>query len=401
MLLVASLPVAAETLKPDQVDGLTAWYDLGPVHRRAREGMQIARWPDSSGNGHDLVSAREDAPVFRTKAVNGMPAISVRRANRLDVTDPFELGDHTIFLVYDTKLSKRALFSSDIDDNLGLVVADKGQFHYLQNGKNGGFRYNRLGSPAKGFRIATLGRERGSLRSFVNGVDLSSGLPIATPLRVSRLFELRHTRFVVSDGDGMSIAEMIFFDRYLSAAEQLGILQYLSDKYSLPLEDNPVAGTEQRAENEVGEIDSARVRVHASNRTDLVVNDEIVAIPWDFIARSDEPFHFGSGNENTRVYCRADGARLRVTATLPLHSKVVDAQLRLLLQVNRADYLEEDAVSDPFQGQGVAKSSQVRLQTELTMNEGDFFEVISTREATPGLMRVLASEALLIVEWIE
>ena len=397
LLLAPGFAAAAEPLSPDRVPGLVAWYDLEPVHRRAHDGMALGRWPDRSQNGHDLLSVREDAPaVFRTKVLNEKPAISIHRLTRLDVTEPFELGDHTIFLVYSAKYSKRALLSSDENDSSGIVVDDESKFHYLQHG-GGAYRYNRFGSPSRDFKIALLGRELGSLRAAVDGLDVSSGGEIATPLRVGRLFEIRHTRFVTSDGESLLVAEMIFFDRYLTREEREGVMQYLADKYALPLYENPTEEPEEKTE----EIDEAAVRVRASNRGDLSVNDELVALPWDFIARNDEPFRFGSGQDNSRIYSMADGTRIRATVSLRLRSKVEAAKVRILFQINRESWVEQDAVNDPFEGAGGDKSADLHLQAEMMLDDGDFFEVITTREGAAGPVRVQAREALLIVERIE
>jgi hypothetical protein len=397
MLLATGVTAAAEPLSPDRVPGLAAWYDLEPVHRRAHDGMALVRWADRSENGRDLLSVREQAPaVFRTKVLNEKPAVSIHRATRLDVSEPFELYDHTIFLVYSAEYSKRALLSSDEDDRSGIVIEDESKFHYLQHG-GAAYRYNRFGSPSPDFKIAMLGRELGSLRADADGLDVSSGREIATPLRVGRLFEIRHTRFVTSDGEGLLVAEMIFFDRYLKRAEREGVMQYLADKYALPLYESPTAEPEETAK----EIDEAAVRVDASNRGDLSVNDGLVALPWDFIARSDEPFRFGSGEESSRIYSMVDGARIRVTVRLRLRSKVEGAELRLLFQINRETWVEPDAFNDPFEGAGADKSADLQLQAEMTLDDGDFFEVITTREGAEGPVRVQAREALLIVERIE
>ncbi len=397
VLALAAAPAGAEVLAPDQVNGLVAWYELESVHRHSRDGDSVERWSDSSGNGHNLVGASDVGfPVFRIKGLNDRPTVSLRRTNRFNVAEPFDLDDHTIFIVYATELNKRAFVSSETNARLGIVLQEEARFDHLQDGSGGSFRYNRMTQAFAGFRIMALGRQRGSLKAFVNGRNQSSGLSVATPLRVGRLFQIRHTTYVTSDGGGMTIAEMIFYDRHLEDAERNGITRYLSEKFDLPVSFTPPPEPEKKIE-----IDPAAVQLRASTRSDINVNDEIVAIPWSLPGRIDGPFHFDSDSGNTELHSRDDGARLRVTVTLPLRTQVADAKVRLLLLINRERYLAEEAVSEPFAGQGVDKASELRLQAELTLDNGDFFEVITTREGGRGPVRMPAGEALLIIERIE
>jgi hypothetical protein len=390
-------PADVEALAPDDVPGLVAWYNVESVHRRSRDGDTVRRWKDSSGHGHDLVATPEGRPaVFHTRVLDGKPVISIPKANRFDVTEPFELDDHTIVIVFAGKLTRRAFFSSDTDPKQGIVLRDKGSIHFFQNGTAGGFPYNRVTTSGTGFTTTVLGREAGTLHAFINGTDLSSGLAVDTAFRVGRLFQIEHTTFVGSDGESLRIAEMLFYDRYLDEQERQGVTRHLGEKFGLP-----VSLAASKKESEPSIVDDEAVRVRVSTRTRINVNDETVAIPWDVAGRTARGFHFDVESGKTRLVCTEDGTRVRVTVTLPLLTRVADASLRLLILVNGESYHPVEALSPPFAGPREDKFAMARLQTELSLDAGDFIEIITSQVGTAGNVRIPAAEALLVVERIE
>jgi hypothetical protein len=401
--LATPAPPRAEAPRPrlpSDVPGLVAWYHLDPVHRRSSEGEPVDRWADTSGHNHMLRATWEtQPPVFHPNRLNGKPEVTLRRANRFDVHEPFELGDHTIFIVYDSALTQRAFLSSDTDRKLGIVLRDEGTFHYLQDSQGGEFRYNRVDGPVKGFTVTVLGRTAGSLRAFINGADVSSGLRVGTPLRVARLFDIEHTVRVKSDGEGLRIAEMVFYDRYLTDEERGGVTAQLADKFGLELYSPP----EPREPAKPGPLphDPEAIRIRATSRSDQDLNLPTVAVAWDTPGRVDGPFHFDAESGGTRVVCTKDGTRARVTATLPLRSRTPGARIRLLVLLDGREYLAEEGLSQPFSGSGEDKASTVALQVELTLNAGQFFQIITSADAEPGVVRVSPAEPLLIVEQMD
>ena len=127
-LLVAALfmlwmPDGASPPLPQEIPGLEAWYDAEILHRRMRNGAKVLGWEDASGNGHGLVFDGESEPAtFNTLQLNERPVVHIRRSNSYAVTRPFDLEDHTIFLVYATSSAERALFRSDTDEKHGVLL---------------------------------------------------------------------------------------------------------------------------------------------------------------------------------------------------------------------------------------------------------------------------------------
>ena len=101
LLLPAGLGPAAvaDSFDPKRVEGLEAWYRADAPE--LQEGAVVSVWPDASGNGHDLVDDGNGRnAVCQALQINELPAVRIDKANSHSVTEPFELGDHTIFVVF-------------------------------------------------------------------------------------------------------------------------------------------------------------------------------------------------------------------------------------------------------------------------------------------------------------
>ena len=116
-MLAGILPVqgiAADATPVDQIEGLIAWYRTDGLHDKLRNGERVRTWDDASGNGRGLTDDETGLhAVFRVDQVGGKPAVQVRKANSYSVAAPFDLGDHTIFLVYSARCERCALFQSN------------------------------------------------------------------------------------------------------------------------------------------------------------------------------------------------------------------------------------------------------------------------------------------------
>jgi hypothetical protein len=399
-LILAAAVARADV--PATVPGLVAWYDADALHRHSRHRDVVDRWTDSSTDRRHLTGAWENIPPsFHTLQLNGKPAVQIARANHFDVEKPFELEDHTIFLVYAADHTKRALFRSDSDAHHGVLLGHEGRMHLFQNGKEGHFRYNEPIELDLDYSITVLGRKAGSLRAFVNGVDISSGVDVAAKIRVGRFFHLQHTAHVASDGEGLHIAEMIFYDRYLTDAEREDVTRYLAEQYGFDV--GAEAADVRKVVTHEGEIaiDESAVLVRLGTGTDVNVNDELVAIGWDVADRVDAPFRFDPEGAKTELHCTRDGTRVRLTVSLPLGTDIADARVRALILKNAEVYHPEEAVTEAFVDGGSGRHAVLRLQTVVDLDAGDFVEVIATRAGAPGLVRIDSGAALFVIERIK
>ena len=124
-LLVALTPCAAygqDATSPDQVEGLVARYEVGSRGLGRDRQADVGTWYDSSGNGFDLLLEQDGDPAIRRALRLNQQATIEPRKGAYDVREPFELQDHTIFVVVGTGSIDRALFSSDADPTRGVAL---------------------------------------------------------------------------------------------------------------------------------------------------------------------------------------------------------------------------------------------------------------------------------------
>jgi hypothetical protein len=398
-LALVPLTTPARSSTPGDVPGLAAWYDIDSVHRRSRDGEGVDRWPDSSGNGHHLVPAREHRlPLFFTDRLNGKPIVWIDPENCFDVAQPFELDDHTIFVVYASDQPGRVLLRSDTDPARDIVLGAAGRFHQIESGGRRAVSYTRSTPIGTDFAIATLGRVSGKLRAFIDGGQLSSGLDMPAILRVARFFRIRSTEFERVSGQGLRVAEMILYDRYLEDNERANVTAYLAEKFGLRIHSPPAASS--ATSPEPLPIDDEQTLVRLSSRSDVNLNEEAVTIGWNVVGRMNRPFRFDPDTGDEALHCDQSG-KVRLTITISLRTETPDARLRLLILRNGQAYHPEETTSPPFAGQGRQKASVIEFQTEMTLDAGDFIEVVTHRDGAPGRVWLEPGTGFLALERIK
>ncbi len=404
LYLVCVAPVASaqatesETVTPDEVPGLVAWYD-GDSLRGNRDGGAVRSWTDRSGNGHDLKLDEGSPPaLFRASQLNGEPTVNVRKSSFYSVTEPFELDDHTIFIVYKTQYVG-ALFRDDTEKTKGLMLRVDGRYHHYRNGGIGkdGAYYNAAMPLDSKFSITVLGKERGILRSFINGVDVSSGAVLSQPIRVGKFFDLTYSQFVSRDGAGLQLAEILFYDRFLSDTERDALTRYLGEQYALESESAGVESYRTVLESLYRSSDSKMVRLGTAKSANL--NDAAGAgVRWEVQTRLDSPFSHDPEKDPTHLHCSADGTRVRLFVSLPVRSTVPGVRLRALLLKNGEEYLPEEAETEVFGGEGESGHAVVELGTTLFLDSGDKIEVVAFADGADGEVTLVASKAVLMAQ---
>ncbi len=393
LVTIQATGLAAQS-RPDQIEGLVAWYTVDSLHRKLRDERPVKVWKDSSGNGHDLTDdANGSTAVFHTVAVNGKPLVEVGRWNSHSVADPFELKDHTIFLVCSIGIPSRALFRSDMDEKAGLVLSQNGTRNLYQSGKNN--RWTSYNSPTDfpaGFHVSVLARESGALRSFVNGRDLSSDSDLDGPIRVGKFFRLKHTQFVGIDGDGLKVAEMVFYDRYLTDVERDAVTRYLAQEYGIELQAEP-------PEPHTPPVpDPETVQAWLGTSSTVNLNQETVVLEWDRNVKIDLPFRHTLDAGKSELYCTKRRARVRLFVRLPMATAEPEARIRVLILKNGQLYHPVERLSEPFEGPRDALTATVQFATTVTMKAGDYVEVVTSRDATDGKVTLVPGKAVWTAE---
>ncbi len=401
VVLFASVPTPAaepESTSPDEVPGLVAWYD-GDSMRGNRDGGAVRSWTDRSGNGHDLKLDEGSPPaLFRASQLNGEPTVNVRKGSFYSVTEPFELNDHTIFVVYKSQYVG-ALFRDDTEKTKGLVMRVDGRYHHYRNGGVGheGAYYNAAMPLDSKFSITVLGKERGVLRSFINGVDVSSGAALPQSIRVGKFFDLTYSQFVSRDGAGLQLAEILFYDRFLIDAERDGVTRHLGEQYALEAESTGVASYRTVLESLYRSSDSKMVRLGTAKSANVNVASG-AGIRWDVQTRLNAPFAHDPDKDPTHLHCGTDNTRIRLFVSLPVRSTVPGARLRVLLLKNGEEYLPEEAETGVFGGDGESGHAVVELGATLFLDAGDKIEIVVFADGADGEVTLAASKAVLMAQ---
>jgi hypothetical protein len=366
-LLVTLTPFAAhgqEVTSPEQVQGLVARYEVGSGQLGRDRQADVGTWYDSSGNGYDLLLEPDGDPAIRRALRLNQQATIEARKGAYIVREPFELQDHTIFVVAGTLAVDRALFSSDVDSTRGAVLYTMGRNHVLRAGAP--VPYTTLDRRTAGFHVITLGRQDGLLRAFLDGDDVSSGDTTSAPLRVGRFFHIDYDSKISKDGSGLEIAEMLFYDRFLARAERDAVTEYLAKRFGLYKEPEP---------QETSNLPVARLRTEKA--IDLNVFDGVAAVSWTVQAELQPPFQHDPGGVASRIRCASDGTRVRVQLSLGVSAPNPGSNVRVLLLKNDSDYLEDEAVSGEFGGKGDAATVTIELETSIVLDEGEWIEVVA------------------------
>ena len=390
--LLAIVAPASAVDQPDEIPGLAAWYRADGLDLSS--GANVERWPDASGQGRDLTSDNRGIPgLFKAEQLNGLPAVTLGAQNGYAVSRPMQLRDHTVALVYRTRKNTRALFRGGDDArSRGIVLHGTDGTHRIQNG---GDRPGQLFAYApaddgRAWRATVLTGRGGALSGFVDGSELSVGKQFEEPLIVSKMFELRVTQSVRLDADGLSIAEMIFYDRALSQKELFGLQSYLAWKYGLELASQPPPAEPDAyvALTEIAQLTIGKA---------VDVNGAGVPVPWDEAPMLDPPFD-RDPTQPSRLICLDDGVRVRLSAHLPLISEAEGTNVRLLFRVNGAVLLRGGGYTGRMTASGAGARASVRAEVVAELNAGDYVEVVAWQAGDPGAVKVDTAGAVWIAE---
>jgi hypothetical protein len=391
---------AATAAAPDQINGLEAWYRADALQQSLSRDNPVSTWPDASGNGHDLTDDKNGLPaLYAPMQVNNLPVIRVQKGSKYSVASPFELGDHTIFVVYRADNAGRAFFRSNSDKFHGVILRAEGKWDQLQisapiQTKN----YGSSTQPGRAFGITVLARQSDLLMTFLNGVDISAGAEYPGVMVVGKFFRIDHNRYAKSDGEGLRIAEMLFYNRYLTGAERESVTRYLSDKYALEIEKHEEVTEEvQRQAGTVVTYEGTSL-AQLSTNSRANINEGAAVVAWDVEDALDSPFEHGSGANNSRLICTNDSTRVRLYVSLPVSTTIEGAHIRVLFRINGSGYMRGEGRSGIFGRAGATDKRTVYSEVVTTLNADDYIEVVVLREGAEGEVTIDSSAAIFIAE---
>ncbi len=323
--------------------------------------------------------------------------------------------------------NSRALFRGSAMH--GIVLHGKGNQHHYQNGSpepGQQKRYCEPGDLPAAYAVTVLGRDdSGKLHAFVNGADVSAGTRFVDPIRIAKFFDLRHSTHSRSDGNGLFIADLAIFDRYLTDEERADVTEHMTRHYGLAAQaaaggelaaGEPAAGSAPAAGEVAAEKPAPRVpritaggpsavaQLRTTDQDNLNVNPGL-PIRWTIQDVVDEPFRHDPEGSSERLHCTRDGTRVRLYASLPLWSTTAGPTVQLMVLKNGKQYLPVESWSAPFVPAASAQKpdetlyrSMVSIEVLTQLDAGDYVEVLTWKVAADGPVVLDARKAVLIAE---
>ena len=248
-LLLATMvaPVALATpvtsglqLWLDATDATTIFDGVGLNPGDAGFSGDVSIWSDKSTAGRDATSAGATQPTYDASAMNGSPAITFSGSSFFELASTISSDEETIFIVTRmfTDGDNEGPWLGNSTDGLGHGVP--GAFfndndRYFVSTGDGLFGFVSAPSPTTDTIVMEL-RASDAVSVLENGGIVLSGLPVTGTMEINTVgwFPFGDRHFY---GE---ISEILFYSRALSQGEVGRVQNYLSAKYSIPVEGSGV-----------------------------------------------------------------------------------------------------------------------------------------------------------------
>jgi hypothetical protein len=219
--------------------------DIGGTGVNPADGAPVTFWFDRSGNGNHA-SQGQQAPIFRRNGVNGRPAIDFGQSTTdslvTAVSSDFGGPSATVFLVAANPVTALVSIAPPGTVNHEFLLLTRPGANVRSFHHSAPFQYLELPhqqNVAGAFiQEAVFGQAVNDLSNVINGVAstqafLTTGSPIAFPTNVSRAVHVGRRGSSVYENGAGRIAEVIVFDRQLTAVERDLVGSYLQVKYGI------------------------------------------------------------------------------------------------------------------------------------------------------------------------
>jgi hypothetical protein len=223
--------------------GLVLWLDAQQLS--LAEGAALTTWTDASGAGHHAVQSNAaQRPTWRGSAVNGRPAIRFDGIDdHLDIGAtlvPGAAARTVLFVARTNVVGNKSVIDLGHGGTPGSAFMITPEYAVRVGGGNRVFRPGASSAPELGV-ILQGGGTTADLSAWVNGQPLTVASTGARAINTAGDgtvggYSAAPTGFHCFDGD---IAEILVYNRALSASERLSVAQYLAGKYGIALAPTP------------------------------------------------------------------------------------------------------------------------------------------------------------------
>ena len=211
-------PASPAPAGPDSIPNLSMWLKADAITGLA-DGATVTAWPDSSGNSRNA-TLLSGAPAFKTNALNGRPVVRFAADGESGFSFPQMSDIRTVFWVVKETSTTGIHFLLGDDDRYAFHRGTGGPIWSASN----------TSSSIRGGTTRLMGASvNGTTTALGTGYRIVS-VVTSGAVEASRLCKDRSIAGRSWDGD---VAEVIVYNRALTASEEALVGGYLAQKYAL------------------------------------------------------------------------------------------------------------------------------------------------------------------------
>jgi hypothetical protein len=225
---------------PGGIPNINAWYAADSLG--LSDGTSVSSWSDSSGNNFTATQATgAKQPVYHTNQINGLPALTFDGANMLmsSGADSSYIAGLTVFAVF---------LPSSVTTNIAIIGAPAGAGLEWRQGTAGKMvilkqNTTNIGTATNANSISTwqtasldYGNVGTSAFHFFKNGTANGGTTSSTILATGQTMRIGATSAPADFWNGQ-IAEIITYERVLTATERAQVDSYFQDKYAIAVSD--------------------------------------------------------------------------------------------------------------------------------------------------------------------
>jgi hypothetical protein len=229
---LALLPSGGAGFVPTSISGCRLWLQADALAGLS-DGDLVSAWSDESGGDHHAAQTQATKqPIFQANIINGRSVVRFDGADSMALSLADVSTEHTFFFVIDLPaLGGHSNYLFDSREGRLILDAAKSASPHQVRWRDSSWR--NIADGVAGCQILTWVFSGAMGEVFRNGASLGTGTYNPAPLGGTTALGSNYTgnqnRF---EGD---VAEVIYYNQALLAADRQLVEQYLSNRYAIPL----------------------------------------------------------------------------------------------------------------------------------------------------------------------
>lgn len=226
------LSAGAAGFDPASITGCRLWLQAEAITGLS-DGAPVLTWSDESGSDHHAAQTQASRqPTFQTSVINGRPVVRFDGADSMSLSLSEASTEHTFFFVIDlAALGGHHNYLFDSHEGRLILDAAKSASPHVVRWRDSSWR--NVAAGVAGHQILTWVFSGTTGEVFRNGASVGTETYNPTPLggttALGSNYSGNQNRF---EGD---IAEVVYYNQALAAADRQQVEQYLSNRYAIPL----------------------------------------------------------------------------------------------------------------------------------------------------------------------